>query len=74
MNEWAESLLKKIRDDEKTVRELEPALDKARQHLLLCRKLYALETGTEIAEGEKSSVQLAMELAKTQRKPFEKRG
>lgn len=74
MNEWAESLLKKIRENEKTVRQLEPRLSQARERLILYTKLYALETGKQIPHEKKSESQLEMKMVEGEKKPFQKRG
>lgn len=74
MNEWIESLLKKVQETERTVRELEPRLKAARERLLLYRRLYDLETGKGITQQGESTVQLEMPSLKRKRKPFEKAG
>jgi len=74
VNEWTESLLKKVQETERAVRELESRLKVAREQLLLYRRLYDLETGKGIMRQEESTVQLEMSSLKHKRKPFEKGG
>ena len=74
MNEWAESLLKKIQENEKILEKLEPHLEATKERLVLYRKLYELETGKEAMQQDKSVRQLDMPLVKKKRKPFEKAG
>jgi len=74
VNEWAESLLKKIQENEKILERLEPRLAATRERLVLYRKLYELETGKEVMQQDKLVRQLDMPLLKSKRKPFEKAG
>ncbi len=74
MSEWTESLLKKVQETERAVRELEPRLKVAREQLLLYKRLYELETERGITQQRESTLQLEMAIPKHKRKPFEKVG
>ena len=52
MNE-SEYLLKKVEENERTVRELEPRLMAARKRVSLYRELYELETGKQAIQDGK---------------------